>query len=215
MKYQYKYNSLREWMKANKKIKKNTIIHALGVKSNSGFDSWVIGKNPIPTLSLLRLCNTFCVPLSTFVCDLDADGTEAYGVPTLPQEGDVLEPLDGYQRADTERKRGDRNNLDPTDCQVIPSVIPGVNDQCVVNQKNVQNVKRADMAINHASTVVDSKSSVDASAFIELQAKQEERCARLLDIIATQQKQIADLTNMLMQQQNYKRYSGYSIVAEE
>ncbi len=184
MKYQYNYGFLSKWLEANKTIPKTAIHEAVGAKSDGGFNSWVRGDGPMPIITMLRFCNKFQIPISAFFRDEEAE-TDCFIV--KPQVDEQLEPNGGYAIPD-ERRQGDRSALDPTCVTVFPSIVPGL--------KREDN-KRTNEPIQK-DIVVGNISDTNMAAILELEAKHKEQTNRLLNIIAEQQKQIADLTNRLL-----------------
>lgn len=215
MKYQYNYSFLSRWMEANGKININTILQAIGSTSNNSLRLWEQGRCPMPVSSILRFCNTFQVPISAFFYDKDGDSKYVQ-----PHDGDIFSPDGGYV---TERKAGSRALLDPLDVSLIPSVVPGL----VIPDEQSNTELSSPICIPAPDTekgkmiVVGNVSDQNMKALLDLEAKRmgadnhhsEER-ARLLDVIANQQKQIADLTRMLNEAQRYKIMSmdeGYMV----
>lgn len=200
MKYKYNYSFLSRWMEANDKININTILQAIGSTSNNSLRLWEQGRCPMPVSSILRFCNTFQVPISAFFYDKDGDSKYVQ-----PHEGDIFSPDGGYV---TERKAGSRALLDPLDVSLIPSVVPGLVNPDEQKQSNTE--LSSPICIPAPDTeqgkmiVVGNVSDQNMKALLDLEAKRmeadnrhsEER-ARLLDVIAEQQKQIANLTRML------------------
>ena len=214
MKYQYNYGFLAKWLENNKKnLPKSAIQEAVGSKSNNAFKSWVRMDGPMPVITMVRFCNAFQIPISSFFRDADAqDGM----VPSRPEPDDQLEPNGGY--ADLEsRTQGERTVLDPLDVPMIKTVIPG-------SSLSVAEVKEDD---DHADTnqiVVGNITDANMAALIKLQREHAanerelmEQKNRLLDIIAEQQKLIADLTNQLLKMRQQPMDVGYtcSMVSEQ
>ena len=221
MKYQYNYSFLNRWMEANGRININTILQAIGSTSNNSLRLWEQGRCPMPVSSILRFCNTFQVPISAFFYDKDIDPT-GNSMYVQPQEGDIFAPDGGYV---TERKAGSRALLDPLDVQLIPSVVPGIVDSDKKECSGTDNPSSICVQTHDTGQgemiVVGNVSDQNMKALLDLEAKRmkseerhsEER-ARLLDVIAEQQKQIANLTRMLNEAKNYKNMSmddGYMV----
>ncbi len=185
MMYQYNFSFLNEWLEANPEIPKGEILQALGAKSNNRFKAWVRCEGPMPVLSMLRLCNAYQIPLSAFFRDADA-GTDGAVVPGMPMPDDILEPTQGYASSTDERQHGERSMLNPLDVQIAPSVVPGV----------VAKPCKAD-DIQEQPATVDNISDANLAVIIKMENEHMAQQRRLLDIIAEQQKQIADLTHML------------------
>ena len=191
MKYQYNFSFLNEWLEANPEIPKGDILQAIGSKANNRFKAWVRCEGPMPVISMLRLCNAFQIPLSAFFRDADA-GTDGAVVPGMPTPNDILEPAQGYADNMDDRQQGERSILNPLSVKVTPSVVPGV---------SAKPVKVDDT--HQQPTTVDNINDANLAAIIKLENEHMAQQRRLLDIIAEQQKQIADLTHMLNEARRY------------
>lgn len=191
MKYQYNFSFLNEWLKANPEIPKGEILKALGAKSNNRFKAWVRCEGPMPVLSMLRLCNAYQIPLSAFFRDADA-GADGAVVPGMPMPDDILEPAQGYASSTDERQHGERSMLNPLDVQIAPSVVPGV----VAKTRETEDAQES-------ATPVNKISDANLAAIVKLENEHMAQHRRLLDIIAEQQKQIADLAHMLNEARRY------------
>ena len=191
MKYQYNFSFLNEWLKANPEIPKGEILQALGAKSNNRFKAWVRCEGPMPVLSMLRLCNAYQIPLSAFFRDADA-GADGAVVPGMPMPDDILEPAQGYASSTDERQHGERSMLNPLDVQIAPSVVPGV----VAKTRETEDAQES-------ATPANKISDANLAAIVKLENEHMAQHRRLLDIIAEQQKQIADLAHMLNEARRY------------
>ena len=191
MKYQYNFSFLNEWLKANPEIPKGEILQAIGSKANNRFKAWVRCEGPMPVISMLRLCNAYQIPLSAFFRDADA-GTDGAVVPGMPMPDDILEPAQGYADNTDDRQQGARSLLNPLSVKVTPSVVPGV---------TTRPIKADDTQEQPA--IVDNISDANLAAIIKMENENMAQQRRLLDIIAEQQKQIADLTHMLNEARRY------------
>ena len=191
MKYQYNFSFLNEWLKANPEIPKGEILQAIGSKANNRFKAWVRCEGPMPVISMLRLCNAFQIPLSAFFRDADA-GADGAVVPGMPMPDDILEPAQGYAENTDDRQHGERSMLNPLSVKVTPSVVPGV----TARQIKVDDTQEPPAA-------VDNISDANIAAIIKMEKEHMAQQRRLLDIIAEQQKQIADLAHMLNEARRY------------
>ncbi len=191
MKYQYNFSFLNEWLKANPEIPKGEILQALGAKSNNRFKAWVRCEGPMPVLSMLRLCNAYQIPLSAFFRDADS-GADGAVVPGMPMPDDILEPAQGYASSTDERQHGERSMLNPLDVQIAPSVVPGV----VAKTRETEDAQES-------ATQANKISDANLAAIVKLENEHMAQHRRLLDIIAEQQKQIADLAHMLNEARRY------------
>ena len=191
MKYQYNFSFLNEWLKANPEIPKGEILQAIGSKANNRFKAWVRCEGPMPVISMLRLCNAYQIPLSAFFRDADA-GTDGAVVPGMPMPDDILEPAQGYADNQDDRQQGERSILNPLSVKVTPSVVPGVTARPIkVNDTQ------------EPPATVDKISDANLVSIIRLENEHMAQQRRLLDIIAEQQKQIADLAHMLNEARRY------------
>lgn len=191
MKYQYNFSFLNEWLKANPEIPKGEILQAIGSKANNRFKAWVRCEGPMPVISMLRLCNAYQIPLSAFFRDADA-GTDGAVVPGMPMPNDILEPVQGYADNMDDRQQGARSLLNPLNVKVTPSVVPGVTARPI----------KVDDTQQQPATV-DNISDANLAAIIKMEKEHMAQQCRLLDIIAEQQKQIADLAHMLNEARRY------------
>lgn len=191
MKYQYNFSFLNEWLKANPEIPKGEILQAIGSKANNRFKAWVRCEGPMPVISMLRLCNAYQIPLSAFFRDADA-GTDGAVVPGMPMPDDILEPVQGYADNMDDRQQGERSILNPLSVKVTPSVVPGVTARPI----KVDDTQEPPAA-------VDNVSDTNLAAIIKMENEHMAQQRRLLDIIAEQQKQIADLAHMLNEARRY------------
>lgn len=191
MKYQYNFSFLNEWLKANPEIPKGEILQAIGSKANNRFKAWVRCEGPMPVISMLRLCNAYQIPLSAFFRDADA-GTDGAVVPGMPMPDDILEPAQGYADNMDDRQQGERSILNPLSVRVTPSIIPGVTTKQI----------KADDA-QEPPAAVDNISDANLAAIIKMEKEHMAQQRILLDTIAEQQKQIADLAHMLNEARRY------------
>ena len=222
MKYFYNYSFLNKWMEANRKITNREIMKAMGTTSNACLDSWIRMKSPLPTISLLRFCNAFHVPLSAFIVDADKDQQGSEGCCgagyVCPGIDDQFEPDGGYIDNDEKRKQGTRALRNPLDVERMESVVPGwtsvgnAGNGGAKGHKTREEDKEAAAPINAAAPTPMAKPAANAEPDISLKTLN-----RMLDIIAEQQKQIGDqqkliseLTHRLESQQ-----PSYNMVAEE
>lgn len=222
MKYFYNYSFLTNWMEANRDITNKQIMKAMGTTSNTGLDSWIRMKSPLPTIALLRFCNAFHVPLSAFIIDADDNGNcEREHV--CPGINDQFEPDGGYIDNDAKRQLGTRALRNPLDVDHIKSVVPGWTSDGIAGNGGEKETDKEVLRTAAASTpTVEAETQMAADKEQQTAADKTEpdismaMLNRMLDIIAEQQKQIGDqqkligeLTRRLnSQQQNY-------MVAEE
>lgn len=208
MQYQYNYSFLSEWMQANKKISINTILQAIGTKSNNSLRMWEQGQCAMPVIGILRFCNSFQIPISAFLCNTG----EPCPTEVNPSETALFEPEGGYTTDMAQRQPGERRPLSPTDVTPTQSVIPNVETSIEENETEV---------VCRANQTEKSNNNVDVYKLIELQKKQAENTAcyisqqqKMLDIIVKQQEEIDRLTKLLQEEKERNKPRGYSIAAE-
>ena len=110
----------------------------------------------------------------------------------MPTPDDILEPVQGYADNMDDRQQGERSILNPLSVKVTPSVVPGVTARPI----KVDDTQEPPAA-------VDNISDTNLAAIIKLENEHMALQRRLLDIIAEQQKQIADLAHMLNEARRY------------
>ena len=217
MKYFYNYSFLTNWMEANREITNKQIMKAMGTTSNTGLDSWIRMKSPLPTIALLRFCNAFHVPLSAFIVDADDDGNcEKEHV--YPSVNDQFEPDGGYINNDAKRQLGTRALRNPLDVDHIKSVVPGWTSDRIAGNGGEKETDKEALRTTADKEVL--RTDADKEPLMAADKTEPDismaMLNRMLDIIAEQQKQIGDqqkligeLTRRLDSQQ-----PGY-MVAEE
>ena len=217
MKYFYNYSFLANWMEANRDITNKQIMKAMGTTSNTGLDSWIRMKSPLPTIALLRFCNAFHVPLSAFIIDADDNGNcEREHV--CPGINDQFEPDGGYIDNDAKRQLGTRALRNPLDVDHIKSVVPGWTSDGIAGNGGEKETDKEVLRTAADKEVL--RTAADKEPLMAADKTEPDismaMLNRMLDIIAEQQKQIGDqqkligeLTRRLDSQQ-----PGY-MVAEE
>lgn len=222
MMYRYNYAYLAEWLEANAQISVNTILQAIGSKSNNSLRSWEKRLCAMPVITLLRFCNTFQIPIEAFICNTGEPFKNKVGISATAQ----FEPEGGYTDDLTKRQPGERKPLDPTNVKIVPSILPNitVSTQCEEEKQTEKDVfpKIETAAVADSETANSNtpqpKSGVNLSSLLVLQQRHAENEAELLkqqqymlDLIKTQQAQIAALTKQLQEEQN----RGYNTMVAE
>lgn len=199
MKYEYNYSFLKRWMSANKKVDGKRILQAIGSTSNQSLRLYLDEKCPMPTISILRFCNTFNVPISAFVVDKEkypgyvgnTKGIETYSE-VVPLDSDVFEPTEGYIKNGDKRTHGSRSLRNPIDVEPQPSIVPGL-----IFKKNIccEPSGCTSVTDNGADAeVVESNTPDENTPITDVIEKNYNKnlADRLLEIIDEQQKLISD-----------------------
>lgn len=219
MKYCYNYSFLEKWMKANRDITDRQVLHAIGTTSNTRLGNWERMKAPIPTIQLLRFCNTFQVPISAFIIDTDAKNDKSIDELDYvqPDINDQFEPNGGYISQNERRPYGGRALRDPMDVDRIKSIIPGLTT-IKAHRQNVQTGGiHQSASANHAfinqpaSTLQEKEPDVSLSTLnkmLDIIAEQQKQMAGQQTLIAEQQREIATLTHRILSMTDVRYGSG-------
>lgn len=221
MQYRYNYSYLAEWMEANAQIPVNTILQAVGSKSNNSLRSWEQRLCAMPIVSLLRFCNSFQIPIEAFICNMGEPFKDKVCIPTSAQ----FEPDGGYTTDPALRQPGERKPLDPTNVKIVPSILPNVIafTPCKEEQTEAAPITDAETIAQNEKSDVDTPQTEVGTNLLSLIALQQQHATNeaehlkqqqnMLDIIKAQQAQIKALTKQL--QEERMRNKGYgSMVAE-
>lgn len=221
MLYRYNYSYLTEWMEANERIPVNTILQAVGSKSNNSLRSWEQRLCAMPVITLLRFCNSFQIPIEAFICNTGEPFLDKVCIPTSAQ----FEPDGGYTTDPALRQPGERKPLDPTNVNIVPSVLPNViaSTPCEEEQTEATPITETETLAQDKTTDGSNPNAEVGTNLLSLIALQQQHAKNeaehlkqqqdMLDIIKTQQAQIIALTKQLEEER--MRNKGYgSMVAE-
>lgn len=185
MLYKYNYSYLTEWIKANTQIPVNTILQAVGSKSNNSLRSWEQMLCAMPIVTLLRFCNSFQIPIEAFICNTGDPFKDKVRIPTSAQ----FEPKGGYTTDPALRQPGERKPLDPTNVNIVPSILPNVIAFTPCKEEQTEGAP-----ITDAGTIAKNETS-------DGNTPQPEAGASLLSLIALQQQHATNEAEHLKQQQ--------------
>lgn len=221
MMYRYNYSYLTEWMEANERIPVSTILQAVGSKSNNSLRSWEQRLCAMPVITLLRFCNSFQIPIEAFICNTGEPFLDKVCIPTSAQ----FEPDGGYTTDPALRQPGERKPLDPTNVNIVPSVLPNViaSTPCEEGQTETTPFTEAETLAQNETTDGSTPHAEVGTNLLSLIALQQQHATNeaehlkqqqaMLDIIKAQQTQIKALAKQL--QEERMRNKGYgSMVAE-
>ena len=221
MLYRYNYSYLTEWMEANERIPVNTSLQAVGSKSNNSLRSWEQRLCAMPVITLLRFCNSFQIPIEAFICNTGEPFLDKVCVPASAQ----FEPDGGYTTDPALRQPGERKPLDPTNVNIVPSVLPNViaSTPCKEEQTEATPIAEAETLEQNETTDGNTPHAEEGENLLSLIALQQQHATNeaehlkqqkaMLDIIKTQQAQIIALNKQL--QEERMRNKGYSTMVAE
>lgn len=106
MDYRYNFRFLDTWMSKNN-MKRKDLLAAFGTQDFKSVNQWRDGVRALPLGMLLRMCNTFQIPLEQWFFDYDETPAQPVRKPT---SNDRTEPTGGYL-ADNERNN--RQGMNP------------------------------------------------------------------------------------------------------
>ncbi len=221
MLYRYNYSYLTEWMEANAQIPVNTILQAVGSKSNNSLRSWEQKLCAMPIVSLLRFCNSFQIPIEAFICNHGEPFKDKLCIPTSAQ----FEPDGGYTTDPALRQPGERKPLDPTNVNIIPSILPNMIafTPCKEEQTEAAPITDAVAIAKNETNDSNTPQPEAGASLLPLIALQQQHATNeaehlkqqqtMLDIIKAQQAQIKALTKQL--QEERIRNKGYCTMVAE
>lgn len=200
--YSYNFGFLSDWMSANPQLSKRKILQALGSNDYECFNRWLNGEIPMPVMLILKFCNTFGIPLENFFRDKNA--TARFVVPS-PGVNDMIEPNGGYP--DYGHKHG-RQMARPEASERIDSIMPlqQSNSEIMIDGDESVAIATLKLTMMHREDIITEKHKRELSDIMKTMAEREtairkeveDECRaernRLLDIIAQQTTQIAELT---------------------
>ena len=125
MEYRYNYNFLLQWMEVNQKTKKD-VLRALGTKDYGSVKKWMEGSIPMHVEAILRLCNTFSIPIGAFFYDEEK-------IKEMPNADIILSSLQP-DKTGIEKYKSKGNISSETIIEKRPSIIhPFVDNVCIFN----------------------------------------------------------------------------------
>ena len=220
MKYHYNYGFFQQWLDANTHIPKGVIQEAFATSSNNRIKAWARGEGAMPVLSLLRFCNSFQVPLSSFFRNEDCDKDNDHA-PIPAESGDMIYPHGGYAQSASERKHGERKAVDPTIVNVTPSVIPESdvqNSQAYTDKGSADATECKHAARNdNGKIIVGNISDANMAAIIKLQNEHVAIVNRLLDEISRLQDELHKRDEELNKAHGYQlghEHDSYNMAPE-
>ena len=127
MEYRYNYNFLIQWMEVNQKTKKD-VLRALGTKDYGSVKKWMEGSIPMHVEAILRLCNTFSIPIGAFFYDEEK-------IKEMPNADIILSSLQP-DKTGAEKYKSKGNISSETIIEKRTSIIPPFVDTVCINNTN-------------------------------------------------------------------------------
>lgn len=129
MEYRYNYNFLLQWMEVNQKTKKD-VLRALGTKDYGSVKKWMEGSIPMHVEAILRLCNTFSIPIGAFFYDEEK-------IKEMPNADLILSNLQPNKTGIEGEKYKSKGNISSeTIIKKRTSIIPPFVDTVCINNTN-------------------------------------------------------------------------------
>lgn len=129
MEYRYNYNFLLQWMEVNQKTKKD-VLRALGTKDYGSVKKWMEGSIPMHVEAILRLCNTFSIPIGAFFYDEEK-------IKEMPNADLILSNLQPNKTGIEGEKYKSKGNISSeTIIEKRTSIIPPFVDTVCINNTN-------------------------------------------------------------------------------
>lgn len=129
MDYRFNYDFLGTFLQKNH-LNKLDVLKVLGTQDYTTVNRWLQKVNPIATETILRLCNTFGLPLSVFFYDLDTPRPITIG---NPPAGATITAVGGYNS-------GKRNTTDPQAKEKLRCIWPDDTDDAPLTGEKVESV---------------------------------------------------------------------------
>ena len=127
MEYRYNYNFLLQWMEINQKTKKD-VLRSLGTKDYGSVKKWMEGSLPMHVEAILRLCNTFSIPIGAFFYDEEK-------IKEMPNADFILSSLQP-NKTGVEKYKSKGNISSETIIEKRTSIIPPFVDTVCINNTN-------------------------------------------------------------------------------
>lgn len=215
MNYQFNYGFLDEWLQANPDVKRADLLNALEIQSSNGINTWREKERPMPILTILKICNSFQIPLGMFFCDKDSEQTSHTCIPQYDINMQ-LEPDGGYCK---ERKPGKGAIIDPTANISHKSRIPeqykdALDAPVAASSEPDRQLSGTVSASAPDASALGNIQSIDLTSLLELEKTHAEQRQELMDIIKSQRQQIVELTNKLLRTTDAPKHIRYGMVGE-
>lgn len=127
MEYRYNYKFLLQWMEINQKTKKD-VLRSLGTKDYGSVKKWMEGCLPMHVEAILRLCNTFSIPIGAFFYDEEK-------IKEMPNADYILSSLQP-DKTGVEKYKSKGNISSETIIEKRTSIIPPFIDTVCINNTN-------------------------------------------------------------------------------
>lgn len=114
----YNYGFLTDWLNANPTIQRNDFLSMMEMSDYNTLRQWTMGNTMMPLTQMMKFCNRFCVPITAFFYDEEADEQSIF-TPLSPNA--MIEPNGGWP--DASRKAG-MKVCDPRSIKSMESIIP-------------------------------------------------------------------------------------------
>lgn len=209
--YRYNFGFLAQWMAENTMNKKD-VLDALQTRDYNGLNDWIAGERPMHIEAILRLCNTYDIPLGCFFFDKNARPDIQ---PPLPGDGAKMEPTTA---SDKKRGRGPKKEpIHPEPMFRKESLIPVV--KVTTEQVNVaaapvtDDVKALQIQLEYERKISNLK-DLYQERVENLRRDYEQRLNSRDELVMSQQEEINHLREEIRKAGGYRRYEMVADQAE-
>lgn len=194
--YRFNFGFLAEWMRENNMTKRD-VLNAIGSKDYAGLNDWMAGERPMHIEAILRLCNTYNIPLGCWFFDNNA---RAEIEPNRPSRDDRTESTSTKKRGKGPRTSPisvaasfNKSSRIPSTHQAAPSV---------VEAPITDDVKTLQMQLEYERKINNLKDQHN-ERIEELRRNYEQKLSSRDAMVESQHQEILTLRRELHAQQGY------------
>lgn len=214
MDYRYNYDFLPAWMEENK-LTRTDITRALGTRDYHTVNRWMNKEAPVNIEAILRLSNTFNIPLAMWFLDGDAP---ANVTPKKPDGSEKTEPT--RDRDGRDMTKGGRRGVGAKAAYHQPTVMPRMKEAektATPTPPMTDDVAKLQLELQHAREIAKIKDEAHTK-MDEMQRDYDKKRTELREsltaIINDQQRTIDRLTADLTKKKPAS-YNGYAGLVNE
>lgn len=147
----YNYGFLVDWFDANPSIKRYEVLKNLGMTDYRTLQNWIEGLTMMPLTQMMKFCNLYNVPITSFFFSEGADDQSVFAPITANAK---IEPLGGWK---SNEKRAGIKMGDPR-CEEhissnLPSYIRSVTTLSAINNEHSEKTLEEDERIRYLTII--------------------------------------------------------------